>query len=269
MEIIATTSLRANRFYSANPNRILDYLRKRVWKSASGRANSKLYVDIIMMGFEILIPKGEKTINYARSNQIVPAKYNVSQIRSDKWIGSLKYKRGPKLDDIDEIIMKLKKFSEQYKISIDDAFNIMKYKLNEAADEELRNIIPAVKVIITTPVYNDKQLNNDFSGEQEHVYKTHNTYGIENVTSTNMIRHSTSMHDNCLPRQCVCQGNISTSVECSHMCRNVCEHLYNLDRWICVSTNDSKSIPMGLLCDGILDCLDQSDELNCNYKSGN
>lgn len=52
--------------------------------------------------------------------------------------------------------------------------------------------------------------------------------------------------------------------DCTDACKRICRHKYNLGNWKCESINGSSAISLNSLCDGKLDCTDESDENGCD-----
>lgn len=65
-------------------------------------------------------------------------------------------------------------------------------------------------------------------------------------------------------RFCKCSGRVCMPHPCNEKCKKICEHKHALGRMMCRSFNRDTSISLDLICDGKIDCEDESDENNCN-----
>lgn len=68
-------------------------------------------------------------------------------------------------------------------------------------------------------------------------------------------------------KSCACSGSFCANLTCAEACKRVCWHKYNLGRWSCQAVDQSTSVPLDMVCDGKLDCYDETDENHC--VSGN
>lgn len=66
------------------------------------------------------------------------------------------------------------------------------------------------------------------------------------------------------PKSCVCKDDRCVSQTCVTSCKKACLLEYRLGRWSCLAVNGSASIHLNAICDGKLDCYDESDERDCN-----
>ncbi|XP_068622646.1 LDL receptor repeat-containing protein egg-2-like [Battus philenor] len=70
------------------------------------------------------------------------------------------------------------------------------------------------------------------------------------------------------PKSCACDEERCVSRICVKSCEKACIHKFNLGRWTCPSVNGSVSVHLNTICDGKLDCYDESDERDCNAGNG-
>ncbi|KAG6444995.1 hypothetical protein O3G_MSEX003701 [Manduca sexta] len=68
-------------------------------------------------------------------------------------------------------------------------------------------------------------------------------------------------------RSCVCNGMACANDTCIDLCEQVCWQRFSLGRWPCRSVDDSPSISLDSICDGKLDCYDETDETGCSLGS--
>ncbi|CAH0723572.1 unnamed protein product, partial [Brenthis ino] len=68
------------------------------------------------------------------------------------------------------------------------------------------------------------------------------------------------------PPKCVCIREHCHN--CTDACKRICWHTYSLTKWKCESINGTGAISLNSLCDGKLDCFDESDENGCDTASG-
>lgn len=64
-----------------------------------------------------------------------------------------------------------------------------------------------------------------------------------------------------------CNCNEEFCDNCTYYCKLICKKKFSLTNWNCESLNGTDTVSLNLLCDGKLDCYDESDEKGCN--SGN
>ncbi|CAF4906812.1 unnamed protein product [Pieris macdunnoughi] len=63
------------------------------------------------------------------------------------------------------------------------------------------------------------------------------------------------------PTSCPClQGPCQN---CTYPCKRICWHKSSLLNWNCESVNQSSMVPLSVICDGKIDCFDESDEKGC------
>lgn len=69
------------------------------------------------------------------------------------------------------------------------------------------------------------------------------------------------------PKSCSCRQQFCTADDCDSRCKHVCWQKYILNRWACQSIDGDQSIPLNSICDGKLDCFDESDETACSIDT--
>jgi hypothetical protein len=67
-----------------------------------------------------------------------------------------------------------------------------------------------------------------------------------------------------LYKNCRCKKSFCEDMSCPKACKNVCWFKYNLGRFGCQAVDESTSVSLDVLCDGKLDCYDETDEAHCN-----
>ncbi|CAG4969987.1 unnamed protein product [Parnassius apollo] len=70
------------------------------------------------------------------------------------------------------------------------------------------------------------------------------------------------------PKSCVCDKDRCISHNCIKSCTNFCILHYSLGRWSCSAVIGNSSIHLNAICDGKLDCYDESDESECSTGKG-
>ncbi|CAG9787097.1 unnamed protein product [Diatraea saccharalis] len=64
--------------------------------------------------------------------------------------------------------------------------------------------------------------------------------------------------------KCSCSKSFCSDIYCSDSCKLICWFKYTLTRWRCHAVDESTSISLNNICDGKLDCYDESDEMGCD-----
>ncbi|XP_013173815.1 PREDICTED: uncharacterized protein LOC106122416 [Papilio xuthus] len=70
------------------------------------------------------------------------------------------------------------------------------------------------------------------------------------------------------PKSCTCEKDRCVSRTCVKSCHEACILKYDLSRWSCPGVNGSTSVHLDTICDGKLDCYDESDEDSCSTGKG-
>ncbi|XP_046967315.1 uncharacterized protein LOC124535231 [Vanessa cardui] len=68
------------------------------------------------------------------------------------------------------------------------------------------------------------------------------------------------------PKECKC--NTEQCTNCTDACKRICSQKNSLTSWNCVSIHGTNKVSLNSLCDGKLDCLDESDEIDCIKGTG-
>ncbi|XP_059058500.1 uncharacterized protein LOC131851958 [Achroia grisella] len=66
-------------------------------------------------------------------------------------------------------------------------------------------------------------------------------------------------------KYCTCDKGFCANNTCTAICRRVCWEKYILGRFGCQAVDENSSVPLDFLCDGKLDCYDETDELGCIF----
>ncbi|XP_063632113.1 uncharacterized protein LOC134803277 isoform X1 [Cydia splendana] len=70
------------------------------------------------------------------------------------------------------------------------------------------------------------------------------------------------------PPVCTCTGQFCLLNNCTSACNNTCWQRFSLWQWQCESVVGARSVPIDLVCDGKVDCSDESDEKECTTGAG-
>lgn len=65
-------------------------------------------------------------------------------------------------------------------------------------------------------------------------------------------------------RSCQCLGKVCLTRPCHKQCKTVCYQKHSLGEMICRSFSRDTSISLDFICDGKIDCEDESDEKDCS-----
>lgn len=66
------------------------------------------------------------------------------------------------------------------------------------------------------------------------------------------------------PKSCVCSGQFCADPPtCPAACKRVCWQRYSLNHWGCQAINGGTAVSLNVVCDGKLDCFDETDETLC------
>lgn len=65
------------------------------------------------------------------------------------------------------------------------------------------------------------------------------------------------------PKSCICSGQICKDNSCPHLCKRLCFQKHSLQHWSCQTVTKNNSLSLDLVCDGKLDCYDETDEIGC------
>lgn len=73
---------------------------------------------------------------------------------------------------------------------------------------------------------------------------------------------SKSVHESL--NECDCNNQICLSPNCPAVCKRICYQTYSLSRWACKPQKDGAAgVSLDDICDGKIDCYDETDESNC------
>ncbi|XP_063371306.1 uncharacterized protein LOC134659566 [Cydia amplana] len=70
------------------------------------------------------------------------------------------------------------------------------------------------------------------------------------------------------PPVCTCTGPFCLLNNCTSACNNTCWQRFSLRQLGCESVVGARSVPIDLVCDGKVDCFDESDEKQCTAGAG-
>lgn len=77
------------------------------------------------------------------------------------------------------------------------------------------------------------------------------------------VEHSSSQSVREMISECDCTDQFCFN-PCSATCKRFCYQTYSLSRWMCKPTKEGAvGVALDDLCNGKIDCLDETDELNC------
>ncbi|CAH1635806.1 unnamed protein product [Spodoptera littoralis] len=65
------------------------------------------------------------------------------------------------------------------------------------------------------------------------------------------------------PKSCSCKGQYCKNPQCEATCKRICWERYSLNHWGCQALNSATSVSLDTICDGKLDCFDETDESQC------
>lgn len=91
-------------------------------------------------------------------------------------------------------------------------------------------------------------------------FDTRRSYDLFDLDLDNEFKESIGSTKSCNCNEELCDN-------CTHYCKRICKQEFSLTNWKCESLNGADTVSLNLLCDGKLDCFDESDEKGCN--SGN
>uniref|UniRef100_A0A2A4JSP3 Uncharacterized protein n=1 Tax=Heliothis virescens TaxID=7102 RepID=A0A2A4JSP3_HELVI len=69
------------------------------------------------------------------------------------------------------------------------------------------------------------------------------------------------------PKSCTCKGQFCKDSACEAPCKRICWQRHSLNHWSCQAINSATSVSLNVICDGKLDCFDESDESFCPLDS--
>lgn len=106
--------------------------------------------------------------------------------------------------------------------------------------------------------YNLRQINRANTDDKEisHGNDSKITYDID-ISAENDVRPKPIFSS------CVCNQQYCLHSKCREDCKDVCWQNYTLGRWQCEAVIGGKSVSLNEICDGKLDCFDESDENGC------
>lgn len=265
---------------TSNIKNILQNLKRQVDVAVLPYSNSKAYTDIILKGFEIMLIDHDD-LNILRTNMIRIS----NDILNSNNIEEIVTTKQDIKSEIDDIIKKLEDFATKYKLTIEDTITIVNNKVIYDNENKLihgtNNLLENSNEVITNNANGEKVLEDSNYLNNSVEFTTNNIMAVPETdffytTSDNIPNYYTTTYQgnaatdnyNCISKLCTCERNISISSQCRDLCSHVCSQKYQLQRWSCDSVNNSNFIPLHLICNGFLDCIDESDETECNFQSG-
>ncbi|KAJ8719159.1 hypothetical protein PYW07_016715 [Mythimna separata] len=69
------------------------------------------------------------------------------------------------------------------------------------------------------------------------------------------------------PKSCKCKKQFCVQPTCEAACKRVCWQKHSLNHWGCQALSGSTSVSLDVICDGKLDCFDETDENSCAIGS--
>lgn len=90
-------------------------------------------------------------------------------------------------------------------------------------------------------------------------FRRFNDIDVDNIEELDEVPKETGWS----PKSCRCKQEFCVEPTCKAACKRVCWQRYSLNHWGCQALSGATSVSLNVVCDGKLDCFDETDENSC------